>query len=1210
MDSLDQIRAAIGDIDPLALSCAAGGLQLLPENGNSIWRLELFAVLASEREREEGPATDLTRAKLDELLNSGVLATLASSQEDPLDDLLCEELAFHGGSFLVGGGLNEAATFINRALLQGLGDVRHVPEELAAELTTCCRAALKLSDAVLRTAGLERNVSPPMQSGKVTIPATGRMIELQKAAALDRRTVSSLLSQNERQALQPLIAAAGEHRFSEKEIFEGCGPRHPFLESGEWLIVQRPFEILNALRHHVSLRLVEAIGSEGVAELFGLAIDEEVRGAFLRMSMNPEQIRSRTEGAPWSEIRAKCDNDKEIVAFILSDDFTNLDPDNPYSMWGGHERIEALTNRLGEISAASEGSEGQFLLGLILMQAAGRESLLLVPNPLSEGVEFSAMTAADLDTIAVLETGDPLALWKFCQADAALQETTRVLASSVLDIYGAYRDRERSLSTLGDSTGTWLMPGMGGSYRRQARAGRDRHGERHPSWTIREVERERVDDPLQSKIFHETNIHEDRLSLFVEGAPLALWLAGPEREVQRCWHGVQTVAYWLGELAAGIPHLTAALAEQINTLLVEVDFNPWEFWFGEDEDPGGEATFAISQRGQRVVEVEYGPAVRRLLDRPDNAGDRLIVAGLLKALLEVAASHQIDTSDISVENIIDTVAPLGEKKHWLMIDLEANPLMDPIEGRRRLVQEEDRTAAEIALAGELRETFGYQDEIVPMERRSEVLNHAVDFLFKRAISVFDGVSPEGLLDELAQANEILISTSEHARTILPTRLATYPAAATKVREQMLDGNQAGLCCRFLIEYVAAIPPTGNWPWSTTRHDEAMGSVAVMLGWADLSDAVRRGLSNVELLIRDDGRLRLLEADRYDQGRGAFFSQYVEGQKRSASGRWKEMFEESSSEATLDFGRINQLMATEAGVTLIELGELLVAANLLAREREEDVVALPREAAQKALAEMLDWDPALVQVPIDYLSLRPRENFLSPPNGREADTFPWLYARRWSYNRRPFLLRHTSAGEELLWGRRQVVACMHILFGQIDAGHYQALAETEELRSELGRQAKARGAAFEQEALEVFIESGLRARRGIEELNGERLQRMNGESLGNIDVLAADPSRKVLWAVECKALLGGMSSAEIAREMGEHFSSDGAPTTSKHRERVAWLLERREAAGELLECPCDSTWEVRGLFVTTREVIAPHIDDLAFEAVSIESLPNLLRAIAN
>ncbi|HEX2095802.1 MAG TPA: hypothetical protein VHF50_00350 [Solirubrobacterales bacterium] len=1206
MGSLDQIRAAINDVDPLALSCAAGGLQLLPENGNSIWRLELLAALSSERESEGGAEAELTRTKLDELLNSGALATLASSQEDPLDDLICEELAFHGGSFLVGGGLNEAATFVARALLHGLGDKR-IPNDIAVELTTCCRAALKLSDTVLRSAGLRRNTSPPKPSGKIAIPPTEEMIALQKAVALHSRAVSSLLDENERLALQPLIAGAGEHRFSEQEILEGCGPRHPFLEAGEWLILQRPFEVLNSLRHHTSLRLVEEIGSKDVAELFGLAIDEDVRRALQRMSMNPDVTSSRTEGLPWTEIRARIDSDKEIIAFILSDDFIDLDPDNPYSVWAGHERIEELAHRLEAISAASETEDGQCLLGLILMQAAGREGLLLVPNPLSEGVEFAAMTAADLDTIAVLETGDPLALWKFCQADAELQETTRVVASSVLDIYGAYRDRERSLSAFSGATGTWLMPGMGGPYRRRARAGRDRHGERHPSWTIREVERERVDDPLQSRIFHETNIHENRLSLFIEGAPLALWVAGPEREVRRSWDGVQSVAYWLGELAEGIPQLMAALARQITTLLIAVDFSPWGFWFGEDEDPGGEATFAISQRNERIVDVEYGPAVRRLLHSADNAGDRLIVGGLLDALLEVAASHRIDTSDISVEDVVDAVAPLGMKKHWLMIDLEANPLMDPVKGRRRIVREEDYTSAEIALANELRKTFGYRDEVLPAGRRSEVLNHTVDFLFKRAISVFDAVSPEGLLEELVQANEILTSTSEHARTIIPTRLATYPAAEQKLREQMLDGNQAGLCCRFLIEYAAAIPSTGNRPWSTARHDEAMGSVAVMLSWADLSDAVRRGLSNVKLLIRDDGRLRLLEADRYDQGRGAFFSQYVEGQKRSASDRWRSMFEGSDDEGTPEFGRVNQLMAAEAGVTLIELGELLVAANLVAREREEDVVVLPREIAERELAKMLDWDPKLVSKPIDYLAIGPRENFLSPPNGRDADTFPWLYARRWSYNRRPFLMRRTGAVEELLWGRRQVLACMHILFGQIDAGHYQALAETEELRKELGRQAKARGAAFEEETLGVFLGAGLLARRGVEYLGGDRLQRANGESLGNIDVLAADPSRKVLWAVECKALLGGMSSAEIAREMSEHFSSDGAPTTSKHRERVAWLTGRREAAGELLRCPCGSDWEVRGLFVTTRDVMAPHIDDLAFEAVSIEALPYLLQA---
>ena len=136
-------------LDPVGIASAAAALQLLPENGNSIWRLEVLAALASE----EGIADDpipLTAKVVDHLVNGGKLASIASMQEDPMDDLLCEEMTFHGGSFLVGGGLAEESTFVFRALARGLLLSGELPTDLTGELAMCAVSALKLSDAVLR----------------------------------------------------------------------------------------------------------------------------------------------------------------------------------------------------------------------------------------------------------------------------------------------------------------------------------------------------------------------------------------------------------------------------------------------------------------------------------------------------------------------------------------------------------------------------------------------------------------------------------------------------------------------------------------------------------------------------------------------------------------------------------------------------------------------------------------------------------------------------------------------------------------------------------------------------------------------------------------------------------------------------------------------------------------------------------------------------
>ena len=1203
---LGQVRAIVRRLDPVGIASAAAALQLLPENGNSIWRLEVLAALASEKGIADDPIS-LTAEVVDHLVNGGQLASAASMQEDPMDDLLCEEMTFHGGSFLVGGGLAEGSTFVFRALARGLLLSGELPTDLTGELTACAVSALKLSDAVLRGAGLSRNVEPGTQRGSVTIPTHESLSELQRLTAFDQTRLKSLLSRRQIEALEPLIEDGGNEPFDDDEIFRG-GTWKPFLRVGNWLVLHRPFDLLNALRHHFSLRAIDVCGAEQATLAFSRSLESDVTMAFGRMDLRERVVGRRGVDTPFTEIRVRCDSDKEIVALVLSDDFRGVEENNPFTMWDGHEQIELAKTRVEEIAADRTSAEEQ-LLGLILMQPAGRAAMLLSPATETPGVFFEVMTAADLDTIGVLETGDRLALWKFAAASDELTSKARLNMGSSLDLYGTYRDEERTFAPYMDATFVTIAPGSGGSYRREARSGRDRHGEPHPNYSVREVEREVAKNPLDRKIYHETRISDPRQNLLIAGAPLALWVAGPDRDVLSSWDGVDTVAYWLGELTTPLAPSFERLSLHRSSLLIEVDFSPWSFWFEEPEsDPGGDDTFTVELVQSEVARIELGTEVKRQFLRADNAGDRLVAVALIDAITVFLASFEEEcpTSDEQRE-ALEAIAPLGVKKHLISIPIEANPMMEPIRGKPRRRQEADTTAAEVDLGGHLVATFGYRGELVPKEHRSDVLKEAVTFLFNRAKAAFDGVDPQLLLEELVYANELLISSSQHSLAILPAKLTTYPTARETLRDDISEANLAGICCRFLIEYATACPPSGEAPWSLARYDQALASAAELLKWADLSDAVRSELTDVDLLIRDDDRLRLLEADQFDSGRGEFFLQHIDQQRQRSSDEWDSLFTESDPVESETTARLNELMVGEAGVSLIELGEILVAANLVARERGEEVMTLPYAEGIEILADRVERDVGSIAPGVDYLSMGRRESFLDPPTGRRSDTYPWLFARRWSFNRRPFLRRAGDPEDDLLWGRRHVVQAMQILFGQLGAGQYQALAETDPLRRELGRIAKEEGAKFEEEVQEVIRAAGWQARRGVRRLNGERLQRSDGETLGDIDVLAGSDASPVLWAVECKALNGSLSSAEVAREMSDHFRPHGKTSAAKHTERVAWLQERSASAFELLGLSDGPEREVRGLVVTGREAMAPFIDDIPFEIVSVKQLPAFLAA---
>jgi hypothetical protein len=1203
---LAEVRAVVRSLDSVGIASAAAALQLLPENGNSIWRLEVVAALASEEGSTDDPLP-LTVEIVDRLVNSGQLASLASAQEDPMDDLLCEEMTFHGGSFLVGGGLAEVSTFVFRALARGVLLSGELSTDLTGELAACAVSALKLSDAVLRGAGLSRNIEPGSPRGSVTIPDAESLGALQRLTAFDQTRLASLLNRKQIEALEPLIEDVRRKPFSDEDIMRG-GAWRPFLRVGDWLVLHRPFDVLNALRHHFSVRVSEVCGSEVAALAFSHALESDVAMAFAKMALHERVIGRRDADTPFTEIRVRCDSDKEIVALLLSDDFLGIEEDDPFTMWNGHEQIELAKTRVEEIAAERASAHDQ-LLGLILMQPAGRTAMMLSPATDIQGVSFEVLTAADLDTIGTLESGDRLALWKFADASDELTSKTRLNLSSSLDLYATYRDEERTFAPYMDATFLTIAPGGGGSYRREARAGRDRHGEPHPNYSIREVEREVAKNPLDRRIYHESPISDARPNLLVAGAPLALWVAGPDRDVLASWDGVDTVAYWLGELTTHLTPSLERLSRHRSSILVEVDFSPWGFWFEEpDNDPGGDDTFKVELVHPDMVLIDLGTEVRRQFLGADNAGDRLVVDALIGAITRLLTSfgEKGPTPDERRE-LLEAVAPLGVKKHLISLPIDANPMMEPIKGRPRQRQEADTTAAEVDLGRHLVDTFGYRGEPVPKERRNDVLKAAVAFLFERSKEAFDGVDPQLLLEELVYANELLLSSSQHSLAILPAKLATYPSASSTLRDEVSEANLAGICCRFLIEYAAACPPSGDAPWSVARYDDALASVAELLKWADLSDAVRGKLTDVDLLIRDDARLRLLEADRFDAGRGEFFLQHIDQQRQQASDEWDSHFTESEPAESDIVDRLNELMIEETGVSLIELGDVLVAANLVARERGEEVMALPYAEAIQVLADRVERDIDSVAPGVDYLSMGHREAFLNPPTGRTSDTYPWLFSRRWSFNRRPFLRRHGDSEDALVWGRRHVLQAMQIMFGQLGAGQYQALAETEPLRRELGRIAKEEGAKFEEEVQDVIRAAGWEAHRRVRRVDGDHMQRSDGETLGDIDVLAGSETSPILWAVECKSLNGSLSSAEVAREMTDHFRPEGKSSVAKHAERVAWMQERGVAAARLLGLSERADREVRGLIVTGREVVAPFIDEIPFEVVSVKQLPDLLGA---
>lgn len=1207
------VREALARFNPLTLASGFAALQVLPDNAKGNWRLGFLAGMIAGLS-PEGEFDELTSGDLYALVNEGSVAEAAGMVEDPPEGPFTEEIVFYGGSYLVGEGLGECDAYTVRRLADACFKPGALPAALQTELRDCWVAALTICDTALRGAGLQRNLEPEVRSG-VEIPELGRLIELQKEMTFGRERLGGMMPPRFIEALEPLVVEIGETSFDDQQLMDGAADRWPFLRSGEWIVLARPMAILSALRHHLSLRVAEECGPEHLAEHFGTAVDRDVHTSLRRMGMPSEQTAKREGSGDFSEFEAVFDEDKTLHALVLADDFKGLNSAQPYTIWDGSASFEAIDQRLSEIETESK-TAGETPLLLLVMQTAGRRALLLAPGDGEQEVPLMLLTAADLETIAVIEAEDPLALWKFARAVSRLGASASMRTSSMLDVYGAYRDGGRSFGSAEESDHVGFMPGFAGPERIVAAIARDRHGVAGPGNALREVERRTtpIELDVHDRIYYELGFAGPRLSISVAGGPLGLWVSGPEGDVARSFDTVESVAYWLGELCEPLADFFAALSRQLLALEVLVDFEAPEYWFEGGEDPGSDSFGSIEVVDHERVMLRLGPAMRRTLPQADNAAERELVALLLEALAALAAGVEVEAPDAEERVAVrDAVAPLGIKKHLILMPAELNRAIAEPQEPPRTVQEADRSEVRYRLGQRLGKKYGYRDTDVPQEERKEILNQAVDLLFQEITTMLDGCRGEGLLELLMEMNERLIATSEHRRAILPARLATYPQAALRLREESAEANLASICSRFLVEYVAAMAPSGEAAISLSIYDGALAAAAELVDWADLSDAIHGGLSQRGLHFNSDGVMQPAGEDRYESGRSLFFDRHMATERRKSEQRWAGRFERKESEERPEWlAKLDPLFVPEAGVPLHILGETLIAANHVALTGGQDVVVLARPQAVAALAEVIDREPEEIEKAIDYLALEPRENFLRPPDGSGTDVYPWRYARRWSYNRRPFVRRIDADGEEeLLWGQRQVFVAFNILYGQIESGRYQELATAPELKSQLGRLADQDGAEFEGRVADKIEQLGFAVARSVKRLGGEKLRRSRSEDLGDIDVLAADPARKTMWAIECKSLSGSLSSSEVVLEMTAHFDQAGTSSVTKHGERVAWLGKRMPAALERLGLPGDADgWEFRGLIVTGRDVIAPFIDDLPFPCVPIHELAQFLEHTAD
>ncbi|MGH2615917.1 MAG: hypothetical protein ACRDJC_11800, partial [Thermomicrobiales bacterium] len=122
--------------------------------------------------------------------------------------------------------------------------------------------------------------------------------------------------------------------------------------------------------------------------------------------------------------------------------------------------------------------------------------------------------------------------------------------------------------------------------------------------------------------------------------------------------------------------------------------------------------------------------------------------------------------------------------------------------------------------------------------------------------------------------------------------------------------------------------------------------------------------------------------------------------------------------------------------------------------------------------------------------------------------------------------------------------------------------------------------------------GCQVRTQVKKIGRLPIERVRGQTLGDIDVLAVDVERRRILAIEVKALAPARTPWELGHQLSELFRAtrDRKSTVQKHSERTEWL--RAHKADVLswfrVSAGAEDEWTVEPLIVLDKESASPYL----------------------
>lgn len=1206
IDRLGDFAETLRHFDGATLAAATGALGLLPENCDHLLRLDLLAAVVVAA--APAGSTPMSNARLRRTFKESPIADI-SHLEDPCENFLTEPMAFYGGSYMVFPGVIEDASFGITSLMKAVfapGD-GSLTKTTRRRLLDLCGSVLCMSQLVAERAGLGRYVEPRRASSSgVYVPPAIELAALVNAVKIPKTEATDFIARRgfDSAALTEITSRPGD--ISITQAAEVSNPelgKRPLLDTGDSLVVLSPGSLLAALRHHV-LRIANDNGElHLVASRVRHVMTDAARQFIGHFRLDELTVDLPDPPTEFDEALFHLDVNRLLYLQVVSDPLTDFSAAELFDAWDSSALLEAMSVRASAIDEHLHRANPGLVEVLVVVSYAmvGRESMLLLPE---NGLSSIFLGVADLETLSLLEGHDPLFLLKFARADKRLRATSEVLCLDPMNEFGMYRARDYSFYMSDDAPPTMLhiTEGFKGGLHREIRRKRDPHPVRWRNRNVAVVVM-RLHDDMAMPIYVPFPPPSNAAEFFVEAHP-SIWVralqpdwVGFERGPRLAFQFGETIAYWMWQFA---PHLAGLYqAGTYDHVLIDVNF-------ADSSAPAeeGVAEFyrleASADGGGIHVDVLIDRTFEQAMFSADNTRER----GFIRALLDVVLSEAgLRVAANVLDQWLDEIAPIGQKRMMASFDMSRKPQMEPghLPKPRRL-QQPDLNVVDDSFVEWVAKPMGLDVGPIQDEKRIEVLNYFVDACFRRLRELLMLHDDDQVTSWCVQAYESLVRERALQEATLATQIACYGAYkdfAVELAKHIPISRGSELAARFLIEISAAERSTGAAAMSQCAYDELLALAYAIVNRGLESDMLRFKITDIPLSVLGSGRLGG-DRQNYASRLGLFLDQSAGlDVKRSGNvyaGHWKEI---ASGEVDPE---LEAAFEAEFGMSATDTYSMYWAIHRAGAEMHGECKTLPVRVLVDRIVKDLGCDFDVAQERLRSIALVRRSKFEDLPDGfATSDLMPWRFNRSLSYLRRPLLWNDEMS--RVSWGSRNLMDALSYLGVLVSSGRIRA--KSAEMKAFVTKIRRRDTEAFNDRVAATFEgRSDIVVRRRVAKIGRQRLVDASGQALGDIDVLVAQPKKRRVLAIECKDFGGARTPNELSNELKEVFHGEKS-VLRKHTTRAAWLQERIDDVLEWLELKQDTKrrWRVEAAIVVDRELFSPFLVDTTLPVVPFGALPS-------